>query len=165
MVADDPPRGPRNLGAAESIVKAPCDAVNCDVKIISPTPLCPMPLPIEVEREVDGRWLAEIPDSVGVLASGATPAEAIARAQALGLRVLADRVEHGEAVPDGLADLFAVPARAPGRRPKPDVCSPPCRVFAALLRAVPESSGLALLATGSVTLMALRIGRNRWESS
>jgi predicted RNase H-like HicB family nuclease len=69
-----------------------------------------MPLPIEVEREEDGRWLAEIPDLPGVLAYGATPAEAIARVQALGLRTLADRVEHGEEIPAGVADLFAVPA-------------------------------------------------------
>jgi len=69
-----------------------------------------MPLPIEVEREDDGRWLAEIPDLPGVMAYGATPAEAVARVQALGLRVLADRVEHGEAVPPGVINLFAAPA-------------------------------------------------------
>jgi predicted RNase H-like HicB family nuclease len=69
-----------------------------------------MPLPIEVEREDDGRWLAEIPALPGVLAYGATQDEAVARVQALGLRVLADRVEHGEQVPDGVAGLFAVPA-------------------------------------------------------
>ena len=69
-----------------------------------------MPLPIEVEREDDGRWLAEVPDLPGVLAYGASPDEAIVRVQALALRVLADRVEYGEAVPPGLADLFAVPA-------------------------------------------------------
>jgi predicted RNase H-like HicB family nuclease len=57
-----------------------------------------MPLPIEVEQEDDGRWLAEIPDLPGVLAYGATQAEAIARVQALGLRTLADRVEHGEPI-------------------------------------------------------------------
>ena len=69
-----------------------------------------MPLPIEVEQEDDGRWLAEIPDLPGVLAYGVTPAEAISRVQALGLRALADRVEHGEEVPAGVADLFAVSA-------------------------------------------------------
>ena len=73
------------------------------------TSRCPMPHPIEVEQEADGRWLAEIPDLPGVMAYGATPAEAIARAQALGLRTLADRVEHGEAVPEGVVSLFAVP--------------------------------------------------------
>jgi predicted RNase H-like HicB family nuclease len=68
-----------------------------------------MPLPIEVEREDDDRWLAEIPELPGVLAYGATPAEAVARVQALALRALADRVEHGKAVPAGVAGLFAVP--------------------------------------------------------
>jgi predicted RNase H-like HicB family nuclease len=68
-----------------------------------------MPLAIEMEQECDGRWLAEIPELPGVMAYGATPAEAIARVQALGLRVLADRVEHGEPVPAGLDRLFAVP--------------------------------------------------------
>lgn len=65
-----------------------------------------MPFPIEVEREDDGRWLAEVPALPGVLAYGDTRAEAIARVQALALRVLADRVEHGEPVPAG---LFAAP--------------------------------------------------------
>jgi predicted RNase H-like HicB family nuclease len=69
-----------------------------------------MPLSIEVEREDDGRWLAEVPELPGVLAYGATPAQAVARVQALALRTLADRVEHGEAVPAGVAGLFAVPA-------------------------------------------------------
>jgi predicted RNase H-like HicB family nuclease len=68
-----------------------------------------MPLPIEVEREDDGRWLAEIPELPGVLAYGATPAEAVARVQALALRALADRVEHGEEIPAGVIGLFAVP--------------------------------------------------------
>jgi predicted RNase H-like HicB family nuclease len=69
-----------------------------------------MPLPIEVEREDDGRWLAEIPELPGVVAYGATPSEAVARVQALALRALADRVEHGEAIPEGVSGLFAVPS-------------------------------------------------------
>jgi predicted RNase H-like HicB family nuclease len=68
-----------------------------------------MPLPIEVEQEDDGRWLAEIRDLPGVMAYGSTPEEAIARVQALGLRTLADRIEHGEPIPPGLDVLFAVP--------------------------------------------------------
>ncbi len=44
---------------------------------------------IEVEREEDGRWIAEVTDIPGVLAYGATPDEAIARAKALALRVIA----------------------------------------------------------------------------
>ena len=68
-----------------------------------------MPLPIEIEQEQDGRWIAEIPDLPGVMAYGPTPEEAVAKAQALALRVLADRVEHGEPVPAGLSHLFCVP--------------------------------------------------------
>jgi predicted RNase H-like HicB family nuclease len=67
-----------------------------------------MPLPIEVEREADGRWLAEIPDLPGVLAYGPTVEAAEAAVRALALRVLADRVEHGEEIPDSVADLFSV---------------------------------------------------------
>ena len=54
---------------------------------------------IEVDQEDDGRWLAEIPELPGVLVYGQTRAEAIARVQALALRVLADHLEHGETVP------------------------------------------------------------------
>ena len=52
---------------------------------------------IELEREDDGRWIAEIADLPGVLAYGATEQAAIAAAEALALRVLADRLEQGEA--------------------------------------------------------------------
>jgi predicted RNase H-like HicB family nuclease len=64
---------------------------------------------IEVEQEEDGRWLTEIPGLPGVLAYGQTREEAIVRVQALALRVLADRLEHGEIVPV-LSDVFAVGA-------------------------------------------------------
>jgi predicted RNase H-like HicB family nuclease len=63
-------------------------------------------LSLETEQEEDGRWIAEVRDLPGVLAYGATRSEAIARAEALALRVLADRLDHGETVPD-LAGLFA----------------------------------------------------------
>lgn len=61
-------------------------------------------LRVEVEREMDNRWLAEVPSLPGVLAYGRTEQEARARAEALALRVLAERREHGEPVPeiDGL---------------------------------------------------------------
>ncbi len=62
---------------------------------------------IELEQEADGRWLAEIPELPGVMAYGPTAREAAARAKALALRVLADRLEHGEDVPD-LAEVFTV---------------------------------------------------------
>ena len=64
---------------------------------------------IEVEREEDGRWLAEIPDLSGVMIYGQSRAEAISKVKALALRVLADRLEHGETVPE-LNEVFAVPA-------------------------------------------------------
>lgn len=55
---------------------------------------------IEVEREEDGRWIAEIPDLPGVMIYGQSRAEAISKVKALALRVLADRLEHGETVPE-----------------------------------------------------------------
>ena len=64
---------------------------------------------IEIEREEDGRWLAEIPDLPGVMAYGQTRAETVAKVKALALRVMADRLEHGEAIPE-LVDVFLVPA-------------------------------------------------------
>ena len=64
---------------------------------------------IEIEREDDGRWLAEIPDLPGVMVYGQTQAEAISKAKALALRVMADRLEHGETIPE-LTEVFSVPA-------------------------------------------------------
>jgi predicted RNase H-like HicB family nuclease len=55
---------------------------------------------IELEQENDGRWIAEVIDLPGVLAYGQTRQEAIAKVQALTLRVLADRLEHNEVMPD-----------------------------------------------------------------
>ncbi len=65
---------------------------------------------IELERETDGRWIAEIPALPGVLAYGATEAEAFAAAEALALRVLADRLEHGEASKSPLTVSFELAA-------------------------------------------------------
>ncbi len=62
---------------------------------------------IEFEQEEDGRWLAEVLGMPGVLAYGRTKPEAIAKVQALALRVLADRLEHGEAAPNLLSVSFA----------------------------------------------------------
>ena len=62
-------------------------------------------LVIELEREDDGRWIAEVPSLPGVMVDGESREEALARVEALALRVLADRLEHGEAVP-GLSGLF-----------------------------------------------------------
>ena len=62
---------------------------------------------VEVERETDGRWIGEVTDLSGVLAYGSTRDEAVARAKALAFRVLADRIEHGEDIPE-LRGVFAV---------------------------------------------------------
>ena len=56
-------------------------------------------LRIEIQREEDGRWIGEVLELPGVLAYGATEAEARTKATALALRVIADRIEHGEPVP------------------------------------------------------------------
>ena len=58
-----------------------------------------MQFTVEVERESDKRWIAEVTGLPGVMVYGATRKQAIAKAQALALRVLADRIEHGEKVP------------------------------------------------------------------
>ena len=60
---------------------------------------------IELEREEDGRWIADVPALPGVMVYGQTREEALALVEALALRVLADRLEHGEAVPE-LSGLF-----------------------------------------------------------
>ena len=58
---------------------------------------------IEAEQEDDGRWLAEVPALPGVLAYGGSRDEAIARAQVLALRVMAERLEHNEAKPQPIS--------------------------------------------------------------
>ena len=65
-------------------------------------------LQIEFDQEEDGRWIADIPALPGVMAYGETRQEARSKVEALALRTLADRVEHGEQVPE-LGHLF-VPA-------------------------------------------------------
>lgn len=57
----------------------------------------PVSLTIDVEREADGRWVAEVPELPGVLAYGDTEAAAVSTVEALALRVVAERLEHGEA--------------------------------------------------------------------
>ena len=68
-----------------------------------------MNLRIEIAREEDGRWIAEVADLPGVMTYGTTRNDAVAKAKALALRVIADRLEHGEEVPES-AEMFAVPA-------------------------------------------------------
>jgi predicted RNase H-like HicB family nuclease len=60
---------------------------------------------LEIDRETDGRWIAEIPSLPGVMAYGATKEEAVAKVQALAFRVLAERLEQGEAGSRELAEV------------------------------------------------------------
>jgi predicted RNase H-like HicB family nuclease len=64
---------------------------------------------IEIQQEEDGRWIAEIPELPGVMVYGDTRNQAIAKAEALALRVLADRLEHEEEIPE-LKEVFAISA-------------------------------------------------------
>ena len=63
-------------------------------------------LTIELEREDDGRWVAEVPALAGVLCYGSDRDEAVARVQALALRVIAERLEHREAPAEFLNVTF-----------------------------------------------------------
>ena len=64
-------------------------------------------LQVQLDREDDGRWIAEVPELPGVLAYGQSREEAIERAKALALRVMADRLEHGEEIPE-MGEVFAI---------------------------------------------------------
>jgi predicted RNase H-like HicB family nuclease len=64
---------------------------------------------IELEQEEDGRWIAEVPDVSGAMIYGNSRDEALARVKALVLRVLADRLEHGESIPE-LRQVFEIAA-------------------------------------------------------
>ncbi len=68
-----------------------------------------MTFQISVEQETDGRWLAEVEVLPGVMAYGTTRTDAVAKVQSLALRVLADRMDHGEAVPE-LLNVSFLPA-------------------------------------------------------
>ncbi|MBZ5535749.1 MAG: type II toxin-antitoxin system HicB family antitoxin [Acidobacteriia bacterium] len=62
---------------------------------------------VELEQEEDGRWIAEVVELPGVLAYGGTQQEARAKVQALALRVVAERLEHGEISPELVNVSFA----------------------------------------------------------
>ena len=66
-----------------------------------------MTFTVEYEQEEDGRWLAEVLELPGALAYGQTSEQAVAKAQALALRVLADRLEHGEGAHEFVQITFA----------------------------------------------------------
>ena len=65
-------------------------------------------LTIDVEQEDDGRWIGEVSALPGVMAYGATEVEARQKAAALAFRVIGDRLEHGEPVPEEARSLFAL---------------------------------------------------------
>ncbi|HVN64160.1 MAG TPA: type II toxin-antitoxin system HicB family antitoxin [Candidatus Binataceae bacterium] len=67
-------------------------------------------LEIEIDRETDGRWIADIRALPGVMAYGATRKAAIANVKALALRVIADEIEHGERPRDPQSVLFDLAA-------------------------------------------------------
>ncbi len=69
-----------------------------------------MKLSIEYEQEEDGRWLAEVPELPGVLVYGSTAEEAMAKAETLALRVLAERIEAGESRPVPISITIAAAA-------------------------------------------------------
>lgn len=54
---------------------------------------------LQCEQEVDGRWIAEVPELPGVLSYGDSAADAISKAEILALRVIADRLENGDSEP------------------------------------------------------------------
>lgn len=62
---------------------------------------------VETEQEVDGRWIAEVPELPGVMKYAATRDEAVALAKGLALRVLAERIEHGEHPAEPIIITFA----------------------------------------------------------
>jgi len=62
---------------------------------------------IEHEKEEDGRWLAEVPELPGVLAYGTTAREAMAKVEALALRVLAERLDNNESGPESISIAVA----------------------------------------------------------
>lgn len=64
---------------------------------------------VEVEQEEDGRWIAEVPELPGVVAYGTTRDQAVRNVQILSLRVLAERLEHGEPLPQ-ITQVFSVSA-------------------------------------------------------
>ena len=57
------------------------------------------PIRVEIERELDGRILASVPELPGVMAYGVTEAEAVRKVKSIALQVLADMIESGEDVP------------------------------------------------------------------
>jgi predicted RNase H-like HicB family nuclease len=67
-----------------------------------------MTLPIQLEQEIDGRWFGIVEELPGVMAYGASRDEAAAATRSLALRVLADRIDHGDTIPEALEQFLVV---------------------------------------------------------
>ncbi len=65
---------------------------------------------LECEQEVDGRWIAEVPELPGVLSYGDSAADAMSKAEILALRVIADRLENGDSEPMNISLLLPISA-------------------------------------------------------
>jgi len=85
-----------------------------------------MNLTLKCDQEVDGRWIAEVPELPGVLAYGSLSADALAKAEVVALRVIADRLENGESEPISIRFSLPLSARVIGRQPKPRKYWRPC---------------------------------------
>jgi predicted RNase H-like HicB family nuclease len=68
-----------------------------------------MKLTIELDREVDGRWIAEVPE-LNVLLYGASKQDAVQRAQSAAMEIVRDRIAHGELPPDSANAVFDIAA-------------------------------------------------------
>jgi predicted RNase H-like HicB family nuclease len=64
---------------------------------------------LECEQEIDGRWIAEVPQLPGVLAHGSYSADAMSKAEVLALRVIADKLENGESEPVSIRFSLPLP--------------------------------------------------------
>src|ERR1044072_6722942 len=106
--------------------------------MVGSLPRNPMTFTVENEREDDGRWLAEVLELPGGLAYGESSDEAITKAQALALRVVAGRLEHGEGTGQFVEVSFAA-AGVSGPQPKPHVFLRRCFEAAGLLNVKPFS--------------------------
>ena len=90
--------GARNNGHAPRKCKVLEDGFAPDPEIYKFDSLKARCMKVEIEREDDGRWIAEVPDLPGVMAYGEGREDAIAKVEALALRVTAGRLDHGETV-------------------------------------------------------------------
>ena len=94
-----------NIMALESGPRIAARRYTVDMKL--PAKAEAFNLKVEFDREADGRWIADIPELPGVTVYGRTRKQALTAVEALALRVIADRLEHGEAVPGEITVSFA----------------------------------------------------------